>query len=334
MSDKEIDIVPNRSTTEYLKPGTVVCGKNPIELEGLVPKAEQLLDSLKRISDAVGSMVSDKQLKGHLDRSFNNIEEMTARLDKMAVVITNTIAGSQGDIHTIASNTALASQNLLTMSKDLESFTHRGDVQENMRGTLVAARDAAESLDRTAKGLEKLATNPELQQNIRETVESARKTVGEAEKIMNRVGNVVGAVENPKVHIAIPTRKTSLDGVVIPSRRHFRATVSTSLSLAHDRFLSLGIYDLGGSNNIILEPGQSLDANTDLRYGLYASRLGVGLDHAFSNKTYGSLNLYNPDAPRLDLQLGYMVDKDWSVLLGLDKAFKDNEVTIGARFTK
>jgi len=110
--------------------------------------------------------------------------------------------------------------------------------------------------------------------------------------------------------------------------------LSTTISLKDDSFLRLGLYDIGAGNKLILQPGQMIDSRMDFRYGIYASRFGLGLDYALSSKWFSSLNLYDSYDPRLDVESGYNVTDDWGVLLGVDRLFDDNKVTLGVRLTK
>ncbi|MHB0997905.1 MAG: MlaD family protein, partial [Armatimonadota bacterium] len=332
IGEKFIDVIPNRKSRIYIPENSVIFGETPTRFEDLVPtaqklltnltnasekilpKTEELISNLTDVSEDLKDLLSDDNLKGRIDRSFNNIEQSTAILENTMRSLQGIIVSNEDELQTILRNTALASEDFRTAAQSLADFAQTGEFQGSLTQTLASARNAAASLERTVTSLENLVTSPELQGDVRATASSARRAIEEAERILNRVGGILGT-GRPRTEgqqrSKLPTRETTIDSLLRPDDGRFRATLSTSLLYGNDRFLNLGLYDIGAGNKIIIQPGQSLSANTDFRYGIYASRLGLGLDHAFSRKAYGTLNLYDPYEPKLDLQTGYNVTDDW-----------------------
>ena len=330
IGEKYIDIQPNRRATKFLRPGTVVRGIVPPRIEDLLPQIQQVLNGLNRFTDTMNTVIGNKDFQERLDRSFQNIEHATRLLDQTMSVIHGAVAGQEDEMQAIIGNVQRASDSLADLSRELQEFAEGGGLQENVQGTLESARGAAESLERTATNLEQLVTAPEFQEDVRETVKGAREAIEEAREVIGRVGGFLGGGRRARIQ----TRETRIEGLYISDDGHFRATLQTTVPQKDDRFLNLGLYDLGGENKIILQAGQPLGSRTDLRYGLYASRLSLGLDYGFSPKSFGTLNLYDPNDPRLDFEVGYRVSDDWHVLLGVDKLLDENQVTLGARWTR
>lgn len=331
IGDKYIDIQPNRQSKKFIEPGTVVQGLVPPRIEDLLPLAQRVLNNLNLFATNINNIVGKKDFQERLDRSFRNIERATELLRQTMSVIQGTVAGEQDEVEAIIQNVQLASQNLVGLTRELEQFIGEPGTKENIQGTLEAARNATESLDRTANSLEKLVTAPGFQEDIRQTVKDAREAAEEAKQVIGRIGGVFGGGgRKPR----ITTRETKLEGLYIPDDGLFRATLQTTIPQRDDRFLNLGIYDFGGENNLILQGGEPIGGRTDFRYGLYASKLGLGLDYQLTPRTSGTINLYDPNSPRFDFEAGYAINDNWGLLLGVDRLFDENQITLGARWTR
>lgn len=335
VGEKTIDIIPNREAEHYLQPGDVVQGQVPIQVEDLLPKAQVLIENLTVASENLNDILGDKELKGKLYRTFSNVEKASIRLEQTMASLQGIVVSNKGQIDAIIANVRMASENVNILTSELAELANQPEVGTNIAAALASARRSTESLERTVTSLESLVTAPEFQEDIRETISTARATVEQANKVLERVGKIIGVGGKgggPK--ITLPTRKTSLDTLYSPDDGTFRATLTTTLGRGSDRFLNLGLYDVGGDNKLILQPGRSLGASTDVRYGIYASRLGVGLDHNFSDKAFGSINFFDPHDPRANLQAGYQIDDETSLLLGVDRLFDDNQFMLGVRLTR
>ena len=71
-----------------------------------------------------------------------------------------------------------------------------------------------------------------------------------------------------------------------------------------------------------------------LRYGLYASKLGVGFDWGTKPGTNFRLDAYDPNNIRLDARALLRINDDFSLWLGADSLFKQTTPLIGIRLTR
>lgn len=347
IGDKYIDIIPKRGAAEFLKPGEKVAGEIPPSLDSLMPQAQRLIASLQETSEAVRGVMCDPELRtslrsalARLDRALGSFESAAAKLDQAMIsvqdttrVVHGTVAEQHADICATVDNVRVSSENLRVFSEKLKVLAQEGDIPENVKATLVAAREATESLDRSAESLEALFTSPELQQDFRDTVKGAKQAVEEARVVISRVGNVFGTKKSV-LETNTLTRATSIKGVFRTTDGRFRTTLQGTVPIAENSFVRLGLYDLGVGNKAIIQPGQPLSDSMDLRYGLYASKLGVGLDYNLSPKIYGAMDLFNSEEPRLDLEAGYMLTDNLGLVLGIDQVLKKNEIMLGVRLSK
>lgn len=327
-----IQIIPDREAKTALNDNAVVRGYQPLKIDDLLPKSQELLTNLADISAEMKAIINDKEFRGQLKRSFDNVEKATAGMQATMATIHGITTDEQGNIREIVGNMAMVSSNVRDMSNELLKFAKEGRVQENLIGTLESARKTVDHLEKTMASLQKFMTDPNVQEDLKATIHGASKTINQTNEVLGKVDKILG--KGTKVKVQLPTNTTNIQAIYAPEGDKLRVTAQTTFNLSKNRFLNLGIYDLGESNKIIIQPGRSLGDQTDLRYGLYASKFGVGLDHAFSPRFNGSINLYSPNDLRLDLQTGYKINKDWGIILGVDRLFRKNEITLGAQLTK
>jgi hypothetical protein len=82
-----------------------------------------------------------------------------------------------------------------------------------------------------------------------------------------------------------------------------------------------------------LQVGRPLGANS-LRYGLYASRLGIGLDVGPPSHPRLSADLYGTDEPHLDVAARARLGRGLDLKLGVQSLFGDNAPMIGVTMRK
>jgi phospholipid/cholesterol/gamma-HCH transport system substrate-binding protein len=346
-----IEVFPNRHADAYLpqrgKP-VHLRGEMPARIEELLPKAQIVLNNLASTTEELKELVGDERLQADIKQSAANIALATAGLNKTLAVVRGTVVRSQDDIDAIIGNLRLASLNVRGMTSDLAAFAAESDLKENIRQSVGSARRSAEALERavasvertvadverTAASVEALMTDPKFQDDIRMTVSEARQAAEDARVAISRVNRIFGGSGGKGPSVSIPTRGLNIDMLYIPDDDRIRAEVSTAIALPDNRFLELGLFDLGAGNKIIMQAGEPMTDSTDLRYGLYASRLGIGLDHRFGSRTFGRLDLYDTEDMKLNLRAGYRIGEGASVLLGVDNLFGENRATLGVQLAR
>lgn len=331
VGEKSIDIVPNRESHVYLRRNARVVGQVPPRIEDILPDARRLVTNLTAVSATLRDMLTGIDFKGQINRSLANLESATANLNLTMAGIHDLVSAQSDDISGIVNNVLLASESLRDLTGQLDRIVQEGRFGESIGATLASAQRAAASLERTTASLEQLVTSQDFQADIRETVSEARQAVTEARSTIAKLNRTL---EGPKIRVGIPTRETTLESLYVPDDGRFRTSVVATLARSTESFLKIGVYDLGGTNKLILQPGQPLDQQTNVRYGIYASKLGVGLDHLFTNRFYAVANVYDPVDPRLDILTGYKLGSNLDVLLGVDKLFDDNQLTLGVRLSR
>lgn len=331
IGERFVDIIPDREAEAFLPENAVVEGEVPPRIEDLLPQAQQVLVALTQAAENLQEIFDDEGIRERVERSFANIERATERLDETMAVIQGTVTQESEQVAVVMENVRIATESVREMTATLERFIADGRIQEDVRQTVASARRATDSLERTVAGLEQVVGDPQFQEDVRVTASEARQATEGARQVFQRIGRILGT--RPGMP-EIQTRSSNLEAVYFPDDNRFRATIQTSIPLKEDRYLRLGMYDIGAGNKFIFQPGQAIGPRTDFRYGLYASRLGVGFDHAFDDRWFGTLNVWDSRDVRLDVQAGYRVDDRLGLLLGVDRLFSDNQISLGVRLSR
>ena len=338
ISQQLIEVIPNRESSRFMSDGATVEGVIPARLEDMMPKAQEVLENLADATASLKEMMGDERLNAGIAQSVANIACATGELNAIMASAGQTVVRSQEDIDAIMSSLRSAGQSVRGMTAELESFVAEGVMQGDLRDTTASARRSAEtlervvsSLERSALGVESLMTDPKFHEDIRQTVAETRAAVGEARETIDRVNRVFSA---KRPSFKSPAEGVDLDVLYLPGDDRLRAELTTRVPLRGDDYIRLGLYDVGAGNRLILQGAKPLNSRTDLRYGFYSSKLGLGLDRRFSGMTFGSLDLYGAEHIRLDAKAGYRLNDDWSVLLGVDELLGANRAGLGVRLTR
>jgi phospholipid/cholesterol/gamma-HCH transport system substrate-binding protein len=91
----------------------------------------------------------------------------------------------------------------------------------------------------------------------------------------------------------------------------------------------LGLFDAFEGNKFTAQIGRKIDDNLGIRYGVFASKPGLGVDYSLGSRLSLRGDLFSLNDPRLDLRFRYDFGKGVIGWFGMDRAFKDNAPLIG-----
>lgn len=96
----------------------------------------------------------------------------------------------------------------------------------------------------------------------------------------------------------------------------------------------IGLFDAFESNKITAQIGRLFGRSNELRYGIYASKPGVGVDYTLGSKLGLRGDLFNINHPRLDLRIRYDFGNGIIGWAGVADALGRNSPTIGVGVRK
>jgi phospholipid/cholesterol/gamma-HCH transport system substrate-binding protein len=108
----------------------------------------------------------------------------------------------------------------------------------------------------------------------------------------------------------------------------FRTDINVAIPLGTEK-LTLGLYDAAESNKLNAQFIRGLQKGLDLRYGVYASKPGVGVDYSLARGLNLRGDLFGLNDPQLDLRLGYGFGQGFNVWFGLERLFQKPAAAIG-----
>ena len=105
---------------------------------------------------------------------------------------------------------------------------------------------------------------------------------------------------------------------------------------AANSFARLGAYDIGDNTRLNLQGGMLLGNRNALRYGLYASKLGFGLDAGLGGRGLISADLFNPNDLSLELRGVMPLSQSMGLYAGvLDLLHEDDrDLLLGIQYRK
>jgi phospholipid/cholesterol/gamma-HCH transport system substrate-binding protein len=341
----------------------VVQGKSAPTLDQLLPEAERLLTNLTNLSGSMQEIVGDPRLRRNLQRSSENIavvsergkhiaENLEAasltgrqiaanfrvtsrRLDRTAALFEQTLAENRGKVRQtlVAVNDTLGAVQGLV--EQLTVLVADPAIRGSMRGTVANLEQTSANLVKLSGNLEKLSSDPQVNEDLRATLSGTRATVEQTQQLIRRLNRIVGGgtgtVEGTRERIRATDFTVDLAQQTKPGRPQL--DVNAVVPVGAGRFYRLGVYDLTETNRLNLQLGRPLGSNS-LRYGLYASRLGVGLDVGPPSHPRLSFDLYGLDEPQLDVRARTRLRDNMDLSFGVLSIFDRNTPSVGVTWRK
>ncbi len=367
IGDKELIIVPPATIAGSLAPGSTIMGSLQKPLDSILPESEETIAELNRTLVAVQKLLEDQQLKGGVSDLLATSKETAQKFGDLAARIDSFVAQNQGQVASLVKTTHASLLNLQSVSQEVKKVVTSGEYQgkakelfDNLNAAVEQGKllvtdlrstvndpEMKESLTKTLKNFEtisesgtRISSDAELmaKNGVKisdETVllmQKANKLASDVEELIQQFRNTVEKLEGkgkgllPSIEAeAVVTRETS------PGRT--RADVNFDFNIGQTKF-TFGLYDAFESNKINAQLYKPLGNDMDLRYGVYASKPGVGVDYAIAPKLKLRGDLFGLNNPQLDFRMRYDFGSGISGWLGLERIFDRNSPSIGIGIRK
>ena len=268
--------------------------------------------------------------------------------EKLTANLNGTLTENRQNLKTLLQSADESASALAGLLKEAGGLIGDPDLKKNLLATTTNLAATTEKLQAVTGNIERLSGDPRLSADLRDTVANLKETT-------ESVKNIVARVET----IRIPGERRAPDGTPAPPKRasttsllepglaisgnydttdpRFRANANYTYVAGKGAFYRAGINDFGEGNGLNLQAGQSFGKNgaSDFayRYGLFAGKLGLGLD---ANAGLLDFRLEGYDPNRLSgnarAKLYLNRERTQSLLFGLDDLARDNRATIGVQF--
>ena len=292
--------------------------------------------------------------------ALGNIDATTGQFRTLATE-------NRGKLNEIVSDLQGTTASVSSITDQLNQSFKEGQVPKNLAGIVANMKAASDNLVVISGNFQKLSADQGLQTDLRETLHNVRASSEQTSYLLERLNQLAGTKAHSTVVVtpgggpvivapdtAPPggTPPTRTDGdLIAPSllprvdlvqdlrASHFRTDIDAIIPLrgsAPGAFARAGIYGFGDTNRGILQAGASLDRSglSDVRAGLYASKLSVGADLGLGRRETLSLDLWDPNRYHLDARGVLMFTDEFGLIVGAEDITRRTSPTVGLEFRR
>lgn len=316
LGDKFVLISPAGSkSTDYLKDGDFVIGTDETSVDSVLENVSEAVSDVHDLLGSLNDILGNPRMKESVLGSAENVREVTAHIRDLTAVLGRVALQNEGNMHammeemrTILANLAATTETVRQMAADVSDG---GATAANLRLTLLNVAKASENIRQVAEELHDVTGDPTVREDLKATIHQARAVT---EKANDTLDNLKSIEAQP-----------SLDILYSGKDRDWITNFNVDVSKEDrpDRFLRVGVEDIGEGNDLNLEVGRT-KGRLGARAGLIAGEPGIGLDANVGNRWRFSADAYDPDDFRLRLSAKYRLRED-TYLMGQLKDLNRSE---------
>ncbi|MCC2671789.1 MAG: ABC-type transport system involved in resistance to organic solvent, periplasmic component [Armatimonadetes bacterium] len=219
---------------------------------------------------------------------------------------------------------------------ETRSFLGDTELRADLKATAKNVRDATEGLKKITDDVRVITGDKEVQQDLKQSLSRLNEVSAQASDLIRRVEAVVGSggktAKSLGERVADAELRTEITRGFSSNRTRidFNATIPWS----QNTYYRLGFFDFGEQNNFNVQAGQQLRPGIWTRYGVHASKLGVGLDLGSRQRPPLTLDLYGVDSPRLDVHGFVPLRSGFDLTLGINNLAKRADPVFGLRYSR
>lgn len=280
---------------------------NQATLTKTLNDASATMASIKGLTNELYAMSKEGNLQGDLKATLANIREASEHGNQMI-----------GELQKIVGDPELQSA-IKSSAANIKAMTDSG-VKMAANGETIAKNVEAMSKD-----------GPEISRKMSELMDKANEIANKINSIADDVKGAVNKVSSTIKGGGIPAInfQTEMDLMQESKPSFTRTDFTVAFPQSNGDSFQIGLYNAFEGNNLIAQIGKKIDDRFQLRYGIFASKPGFGVDYSFGPKASLRADVFSLNDPRFDVRLRYGFGKDMFGWIGMDRIFKDNAPTIG-----
>jgi len=290
-----------------------------------------------------------------LRRAAENIEVATDGVRKLTQD-----QATVDDIHQTMDALRDSSQALRDTTKVVRDAVTDKTNANQISGSLTALATTAKNLQAVTEGLKNVIGDPQVQTELKGAAANLDGTLAATRSTAERLDSLLGGA---KRHDPATGDATAAGGAAAPAtapasyqvpavpsglsftyRHLFNEAGDPPVGTDHDfgdlaynsEFFGgpfrLGLDNIGESNNLTLQSGRYLGKEADLRYGLYRSKLGTGLDLRRGKFSLEG-NAWDPNHASYNVYGGMQLTPDLEILLGREDIAGEHANAVAVRIT-
>jgi phospholipid/cholesterol/gamma-HCH transport system substrate-binding protein len=315
-------------------------------MQGILKRTDAALANVQGMTASARSLISDPQIRLTMRDTLDNLRMIARDARTTATSVSSELRGmvkrngkkfdelTDGAIELLGrfADTVDAARGALTKLTEQVSDPR---LQQSLLETVDLAKAMLARFNQIATDIHSLTGDPSVQGDLKETLATLKTTTEEGQKLIQRVSDLVGAIKpgtSPRFGLGKP--ELSIDFFGRTESRHFRSDLGVRVPIGDRNALNLGIYDFAERSKLNAQYETRLSGLGSMRYGLYASKLGVGFDWGGASGTSFRLDAYDPNNLQLDAKALFKINNDFSLWLGADSLFRRTTPLIGVRLSR
>ncbi len=371
-SESRVEIIPPTHFTGVIPPDSILEGESPLDLGSvasrLTPEVERTLQELQQTLVSARTLLEDQNLRSAVVETLRAVEQATQRSTRLLTQVEGLVSENRTQVRQLLASAVQATQELKRTLESANALLQDPQLNEDLRATLASARKSAEQAEQILQQANALISDPQLQEDIKATASNVRELSEKANTLAEKASTVIENAETltRNLNSAIEEGKPIIEqakgtferlnsafdrlvtvrtlGITDATYRlemnynsdleRYRTDIFVSLLTRDNRSILLGVYDFTESNRLITQLGMEVAPNLTVRYGLYASKPGIGVDYRLSERGSLSLDLFNPNDWQGSLRFNWRVADRVGIWGGLDSPFRKNQPAFGVRIER
>jgi len=321
-----VEITPAQPDGDYVKPGAVIYGQDTVTLDQLTVQVNELVTRLQTTAASLNTVLGDKRMIAAMRNTMLNTELASKRAADLMSDLRAITALNGRSLDVTLANAAKASQDFAKLADDLRGVMAKGG-RKNIEEILKSGRTAAANLQDASEKLRRLVGDEQMSADIKATVSNAKA-------VTERLNKIVGPRRKAGERTQLPSVGGKFDLFANTETDTYRLDYNLTIPGVRGKFYRLGLFDIGESSKLNLQEGLMGNPSTAFRYGLFASRLGVGLDRYLSPRLSLHADLYRPNDPILELKGVYRLTDELGVMAGMDNVLDEGALLLGVQYSK
>ncbi|WP_462332661.1 MlaD family protein [Schwartzia sp. (in: firmicutes)] len=302
LSEKYILISPVEDRGDYLKDGEYVYGITEVTMDSMMANMNMVVNKVHDLMDSVNKVLGNPNLQSSMVETAINVRDITANMRDITASFARISANNENEINQLVRNLNAMSANLVETSAQVEvlvrNFSGDGETGANLRMAIANLASTSARIEHMAQSVEEFVTDPQTAEDLRTTLHNVR---GVSEKANNMLGGLSGS------HF-----EAGVEEMYNGRFRDWQTNFDMRFYPAEDRFLMLGLNDIGDGNRFNAQVGKKSGA-LGFRGGIIDSKVGIGLDVDAGSRWRFSVDGYDPNHAKVKARVRFKVTDDWSV---------------------
>lgn len=362
IGDRQIEITPPQVVESYLSPGDTLDGRLKSPLESFVPESGETVAELNRTLVAVRKLLEDQELKGGVKELMASATQTSDRFGKLAGRMDGLLARTTPALDTLMASATASLQNLEAVSVQVRRLAEDGQLEGQTKDLLEQMNAAVAKGTQLVENLNALVVDPQLQGDLRamaanvktmsdsgtriaanaevisangitisaETTELLRKAntlADEVQDLLETFRGTLGRIGTQGKSLA-DSIQASAELTQESNPGHTRIDLNARVPFGGNTVM-VGLYDAFEANklNVMLE--KTLNPRLDFRYGVYASKPGLGVQYQVAPRFSLRSELFGLNDPQFDVRATYDFGGGIQGWVGLERIFERNAPSIG-----